>query len=362
MGTIMEFFKKTELERFAMMAGKPYDAGNEEHQQYVQEIIHPLLEKTEHWAQLVEERMQANDFIVRFEKKWLQLHRQGNAFKPYTWARIFRRTNSDKGIFFTVGIEDKRGLIVKLDYQYDGTTPLSEVQKQKCKLLIKEEAWKKVEADDVTDYNWDRLLEETVKYFKEGLDYYDWVIETVYKEEQGDQNLTMPLCLTLPPMPHGSDYKNDKYIKEVLHNEETSSISEQKAIDYIEKAIRDKEVGSAGEQLVIDYEKQQLRNLGRFDLENEVQKVPDKYGYDILSFDKDGKEKHIEVKTTTGGLKTSFFMTKNEIQIAINNPDSYYLYRLFEYRPNELPCPFFIVRDIEAFGNFEPVIFRVVAK
>ena len=59
---------------------------------------------------------------------------------------------------------------------------------------------------------------------------------------------------------------------------------------------------------------------GRQDLANKVTRVSeydDSLGYDILSFDPiTGKEKHIEVKTTSGTKNSfvDFYITDNELQ------------------------------------------------
>jgi hypothetical protein len=60
--------------------------------------------------------------------------------------------------------------------------------------------------------------------------------------------------------------------------------------------------GTQGEKLVDDYERAWLRQHGRYDLASRVQWTArdngDGLGYDILSFDLDGQERYIEVKTT----------------------------------------------------------------
>jgi hypothetical protein len=39
-------------------------------------------------------------------------------------------------------------------------------------------------------------------------------------------------------------------------------------------------------------------------------------GFDIASFDPDGRERFIEVKTTNGAATTPFFLTRNEMAVA----------------------------------------------
>jgi hypothetical protein len=39
-------------------------------------------------------------------------------------------------------------------------------------------------------------------------------------------------------------------------------------------------------------------------------------GFDVLSFEPDGRERLIEVKTTNGTAATPFFLTRNEMSVA----------------------------------------------
>mgnify|MGYP003381927593 FL=1 len=55
-------------------------------------------------------------------------------------------------------------------------------------------------------------------------------------------------------------------------------------------------------------------------------------GYDILSFEENGAERLIEVKTTKYGSETPFFVTRNEVQTSERRAIQYQLYRLFAFR------------------------------
>jgi hypothetical protein len=54
-------------------------------------------------------------------------------------------------------------------------------------------------------------------------------------------------------------------------------------------------------------------------------------GYDILSFDAAGRELLIEVKTTNGGARTPFFLTRNELAVAGERPESWRIYRVHQF-------------------------------
>lgn len=42
-------------------------------------------------------------------------------------------------------------------------------------------------------------------------------------------------------------------------------------------------------------------------------------------------QRYVEVKTTECGISTSFFISANEALFSAEHPDSYFLYRLFDY-------------------------------
>lgn len=55
-------------------------------------------------------------------------------------------------------------------------------------------------------------------------------------------------------------------------------------------------------------------------------------GYDIRSFDAQGNDRFIEVKTTSFGERTPSFVLANEVRFARDHAERYRLYRLFDFR------------------------------
>ncbi|MEX5271498.1 DUF3427 domain-containing protein [Kocuria sabuli] len=98
---------------------------------------------------------------------------------------------------------------------------------------------------------------------------------------------------------------------------------------------RNHRLGSAGEKLVLQYERERLIQAGRIDLASRIIHVArvegDSAGYDIRSFNADGTDRHIEVKTTTGPSTNAFYITPNEIKFSEDHPISYVLMRLYAY-------------------------------
>ncbi|MDD5055836.1 MAG: DUF3883 domain-containing protein [Candidatus Peribacteraceae bacterium] len=91
--------------------------------------------------------------------------------------------------------------------------------------------------------------------------------------------------------------------------------------------IENTRTGRIAEQMVLDAEKALLTKAGRKDLADRVEQVSQNMskGYDILSFDQMGREKHIEVKGTRSHTSCTFNLTANELRRSQELPD-FYLY------------------------------------
>ena len=57
----------------------------------------------------------------------------------------------------------------------------------------------------------------------------------------------------------------------------------------------------------------------------------DGLGYDILSFEPNGAERLIEVKTTNGWERTPFHISRNEIAVANERQHNWHLLRLWDF-------------------------------
>nr|WP_232790060.1 DUF3883 domain-containing protein [Bacillus sp. SN10] len=51
----------------------------------------------------------------------------------------------------------------------------------------------------------------------------------------------------------------------------------------------------------------------------------------MRSFKEDGSPLYLEVKTTTGGINSDFFISPNELAFAEEHSNSYQLIRVYEY-------------------------------
>lgn len=126
----------------------------------------------------------------------------------------------------------------------------------------------------------------------------------------------------------------------------TSEVSEPNAIysvrrkgiqrDYLAREARNRSLGAAGEEFVMAYERSRLITLGSQKLSDKVEQVSrtkgDGLGFDVLSFEPDGRERFIEVKTTAFGKETPFFISQNEADFSAEFAEQFHLYRLFDFR------------------------------
>ncbi|MDA9572630.1 DUF3883 domain-containing protein [Flavobacteriaceae bacterium] len=94
-----------------------------------------------------------------------------------------------------------------------------------------------------------------------------------------------------------------------------------------EKELYEKKIrGELAEKFVMEFERDKLKEYSFFPIRQSVDDVG--LGYDILSYDSDGKEMFIEVKSIKNN---SFFWSENEIATSKEFKDDYFIYLvLFE--------------------------------
>lgn len=130
--------------------------------------------------------------------------------------------------------------------------------------------------------------------------------------------------------------------------------------DPIERDHRNRSLGKAGEAFVVDLERHQLIEADRSDLARKIRWVAaedgDGAGYDVLSFNPDGHECLIEVKTTNGSARTPFFLTRNECDVANERPADWRIYRVHLFARG--PRIFTITPPLEKSLKLTPQIWR----
>ena len=105
------------------------------------------------------------------------------------------------------------------------------------------------------------------------------------------------------------------------------------------------------------------KNAGKSSLAKLVKKAKDGEGYDILSYTKSGKKKHIEVKGTSGGKRSPFYLSINELDFMRLNKNTYNLYRVYDYDKRFNSGKFFVLKnEVEKYLDLEPVLYSVSIK
>jgi hypothetical protein len=106
--------------------------------------------------------------------------------------------------------------------------------------------------------------------------------------------------------------------------------------DYLAREARNQSLGLAGEEFVVQYERWRLVQRGHERLADRIEHTSrvrgDGAGYDVLSFEDDGRERFIEVKTTAYAKETPFFISDGELSFANSHELEFRLYRVFEFR------------------------------
>lgn len=123
-------------------------------------------------------------------------------------------------------------------------------------------------------------------------------------------------------------------------------------------------MGKLGEEIVCHLERTSLIDAGKEDLAQKVEIVSEKsnqYGYDILSYDASGKEKHIEVKSTSKGKESSFELTWREWE-GLQEDENFMIIRIYNLRLQEdsIAYEYYILNSEDKDKiKAEPLVYRV---
>jgi hypothetical protein len=130
--------------------------------------------------------------------------------------------------------------------------------------------------------------------------------------------------------------------------------------DPAERDARNRALGRMGEERLLLSERQRLKAYGRDDLARKVRWVAqedgDGAGYDIGSFEPDGAERLIEVKTTQGHARTPFYLSRNELAVSEERPEAFKLVRLYDFARH--PKAFEMVPPLGKQVQLQPMSYR----
>jgi hypothetical protein len=130
--------------------------------------------------------------------------------------------------------------------------------------------------------------------------------------------------------------------------------------DVAERDARNRALGRAGEERIVRHERSSLAAGGRDDLAARVRWVSeqdgDGAGYDIASFEIDGRPRLIEVKATNGWERTPFHISRNELAVADERRRDWCLVRLWNFARN--PRAFELRPPLDAHVSLMPTSFQ----
>lgn len=155
------------------------------------------------------------------------------------------------------------------------------------------------------------------------------------------------------------EFVDFEYIKR--HEIKNKNNYRSRETDYERINRNKKDIGNRGENAILRNEVNKLKTLGLNDLAEQVEICDnDAIGYDINSFDENGNEIHIEVKTNSSNKSyLDFYITDNELNHLMTD-ENYYIYYLFNIK-GKPKCHIINKKDIlnrkEDF--FQPVIYKV---
>jgi hypothetical protein len=145
----------------------------------------------------------------------------------------------------------------------------------------------------------------------------------------------------------------------VINSERTTRRVPTK-FDPAARDAANRHLGREGEKFVFALEQSRLTAAGRHDLAEKVvwasNRHGDGLGYDIESFEIDGRTLFIEVKTTRGPINTAFYVSENERKVAAQRREEFALYRLFGFGPE--PKVYSLRGALEKTLTLEPVAYR----
>lgn len=150
----------------------------------------------------------------------------------------------------------------------------------------------------------------------------------------------------------------------------TKSFTARK-IDWEKARDRNNEIGDQGEEFVLEFEIDRLVETLSIEMAKAIQIVQhlsrlqgDGLGYDIFSINDDGSPRYIEVKTTSGGFRQPFYMSKNERNFFEEYKDSAFIYRVYNFNKETRHGDVRIISNSELFSdfNFDTITWQVTPK
>lgn len=155
------------------------------------------------------------------------------------------------------------------------------------------------------------------------------------------------------------EFVDFEYLSKHIINKKKNYRSRETDYEKINK--NKKAIGNRGEKAILQYEINKLNSIGLTSLASQVTICDDDaIGYDIVSYNENEEEIHIEVKTNSGNKPyLDFYITDNELQ-HLKEEDNYYIYYLYNIK-GKPKCHVIDKNSIlkNETDFFQPVIYKV---
>ena len=181
-----------------------------------------------------------------------------------------------------------------------------------------------------------------------------------------DKNKKPALWVLASGLPGYEQRISDNRINLLRKNLGNYSSRRYRKINWEEVNERNSSLGMCGEEFVYFHEIEEIRSINP-NLTDKIQHLSahqgDGFGYDILSVDKNGNSKYIEVKTTKSKDPLSpFYMSINERNFFEERIGSNaYIYRLYDFNMQSRNGKIKIISAQDLFKDFvfDPISFKV---
>lgn len=170
-----EFFSKKELKSFEkIIARKTYDENSPVDKNIGLFLNQVIWEKTRIWAERLQDEY---GWHIGGKKSWNKQNGSvGQAYKQYTWWRIYPDKDTNSLFFYTVGMHSDGQLLYKIDIKRDEPffsevpAKIEQFESLRSQFGI---GWQKIEQENISELDWDELIEKTNSFFENHLlDFY----------------------------------------------------------------------------------------------------------------------------------------------------------------------------------------------
>jgi hypothetical protein len=172
-------------------------------------------------------------------------------------------------------------------------------------------------------------------------------------EAPAEKSQTIDVLRRLVPAPEPQSANSSSRVAEAARDRYG------RPVNYLEREAQNSSLGLAGEEFALLFERARLESLGLKNLADRVEHTSvlegDGAGFDIRSFEPNGKDRLIEVKTTAYGKQTPFFVTRNELSVSRQYQAQYHILRVFEFRKD--PKLFELSGQLDRVCRLEPSVY-----